>query len=328
MRLLTRSDFDGLACAVLLVEAGVVDEYKFVHPKDLQDGLIEVTANDVLTNVPFVPGCGLWFDHHSSERERLGIMEKHSFKGSSKIVPSCARVIYDYYGGPDIFAKFDANGMMDAVDRCDSGQLSVEDIMRPEGWVLVSYIMDPRTGLGYHKDYRISNYALMADLIQYCRTMPPEHILQLPDVKERVDRYFEQEEAYQAMLKKNCHSEGNVLIIHLLEEDKLAAGNRFKEYAMFPDQNISLRIFWGQRRERVVFSCGHSIINRSSNTNVGELMLRYGGGGHTRVGTCQVPVPEWKQIRHELIEVMREDDVDQLLALDHLTEEEPAAVTS
>lgn len=327
MRLLTRSDFDGLACAVLLVEAGVVDEYKFVHPKDLQDGLVDVAANDVLANVPYVPGCGLWFDHHSSERERLGLLEAHAFKGSSKIVPSCARVIYDYYGGPDVFRKFDDNGMMVAVDRSDSGQLTREDIMRPHGWILLSYLMDPRTGLGYHKDYRISNYALMADLIQYCRTMPAEHILQLPDVKERVDRYFEQEDEYEAMLKRCCHAEGNVLVVHLLDEAELAPGNRFKEYAMWPDKNISLRIFWGQRRERVVFSCGHSILNRSSQTNVGELMLRYGGGGHTRVGTCQVALDEWKQVRNELIEEMREDDTSGDKPLNR-REEEPAVPVS
>jgi nanoRNase/pAp phosphatase (c-di-AMP/oligoRNAs hydrolase) len=324
MRLLTRSDFDGLACAVLLVEVGVVDDYKFVHPKDLQDGLVEVDENDVLANVPFVPGCGLWFDHHSSERERLGIMEKHDFEGSSMIVPSCARVIYDYYGGAKTFAKFDENGMMEAVDKCDSGQLAMDDILRPDGWVMLSYLMDPRTGLGYHKDYRVSNYSLMADLIQYCRTMSAEHILTLPDVVERVDRYYAQEEAYEAMLRRCAHTEGNVLVLHLLDEDELAPGNRFKEYALWPGQNISLRIFWGQRRENVVFSCGHSILNRSSQTNVGELMLHYGGGGHTRVGTCQVPISKWKQVRNELIEAMREDHFEGTLeALDEKAGKRP-----
>lgn len=310
MRLLTRSDFDGLACAILLVDAGIVDEYKFVHPKDLQDGLVEVTPNDVLANVPYVPGCGLWFDHHTSERERLGILEKHAYEGSSKIVPSCARVIYDYYGGAATFAKFDANGMMNAVDHCDSGQLSIQDVLHPEGWVLLSYLMDPRTGLGYHKDYRVSNYTLMADLIQYCRTMPLERILELPDVKERIDRYHAQEKNYEAMLRRCGHVEGNVLVLQLLDEPELAPGNRFKEYALWPEQNISLRIFWGLRRENVVFSLGHSILNRSSQTNVGELMLRYGGGGHTRVGTRQVAIDQWKRVRNELIDAIREDAPD------------------
>nr|MEE4268841.1 exopolyphosphatase [Candidatus Krumholzibacteria bacterium] len=306
MRLMTRSDFDGLACAVLLVEAGVVDEYEFVHPKDLQDGLIEVTANDVLANVPYVPGCGLWFDHHSSEKERLELLGQHEFQGASLIMPSCARVIYDYYGGAEKFAKFDENGMMAAVDRCDSGQLKLEDIKNPEGWILVSFLMDPRSGLGYHKEYRISNYTLMKDLIQYCRVMGAEHILQLPDIQERVKRYFAQEKDYEKMIRDNATKEDNVLIINLLDEEEVKVGNRFKEYAMFPDQNISIRIIWGQRREKVVFTCGHSILNRSSQTNVGQLMLKHGGGGHTRVGTCQVPVENWISVRNELIETCRE----------------------
>ncbi len=309
MRLMTRSDFDGLACAVLLVEAGVVDDYEFIHPKDMQDGLVEVSSNDVLANVPYVPGCGLWFDHHSSERERLDLENTHGFEGASQIRPSCARVIYDYYGGAEKFSKFDDNGMMSAVDRCDSGQLTLDEILEPSGWELLSFVMDPRTGLGYHKDYRISNYTLMKDLIQYCRTMSAEHILQLPDIQERVARYFSQEQVYQEMVKQNACTEGNVLFIDLMNVEEIKVGNRFKEYAMFPEQNISLRVFWGQRKEKVVFTCGHSILNRTSQTNVGQLMLKYGGGGHTRVGTCQVPVEDWAQVRDELLETMKEASV-------------------
>lgn len=306
MRLLTRSDFDGLACAVLLVEAGIVDEYEFIHPKDLQDGIIEVGPNDVLANVPYSPGCGLWFDHHSSEQERLAIFKEYSYEGASRIVPSCARVIYDYYGGEERFSRFDDNGMMKAVDRCDSGQLNLQDIMNPSGWVLLSFLMDPRSGLGYFKGYRISNYQLMIDLIQYCRVFTPEHILQLPDVAERVKRYFSQEKEYQQMITENSHAEENILIINLLDVDSIKVGNRFKEYAMFPEQDISLRIFWGRGKEKIVFSCGHSILNRTSQTNVGKLMLEYGGGGHTRVGTCQVAVEDLDTVREELLAAMKE----------------------
>lgn len=310
MRLVTRSDFDGLACSVLLVEAGIVSEYEFIHPKDLQDGKIAVSGNDVLANVPYSPGCGLWFDHHSSEHERLAINKEHSFEGSSRIVPSCARVIYDYYGGAEKFKKFDDNGMMLAVDRCDSGQLALDDIMNPDSWVLLSFIMDPRSGLGYYKDYRISNYQLMKDLIQYCRVMPPEHILQLPDVQERVIRYFSQEKEYQQMIQDSSHPVENALVINLLDVEEIKVGNRFKEYAMFPAQNISLRIFWGRGKEKVIFSCGHSIVNRTSQTNVGKLMLKYGGGGHTRVGTCQVPVADYKAVMEDLIGAMTEVPVN------------------
>ena len=197
MRLITRSDFDGLACAALLEEHGVIDDYLFVHPKDMQDGKVQVAGNDVLANVPFVPGCGMWFDHHSSEEERLAKNERIVFKGASYRAPSCARVIYDHFGGAPAFWKFDENGLMEAVDKSDSGSLTVEEIKHPKGWVLLSFIMDPRTGLGRFKDYRISNHALMKDMIGYCRTLKIDEILELPDVQERVDRYFEQEKAYR-----------------------------------------------------------------------------------------------------------------------------------
>lgn len=305
MRLMTRSDFDGLACAVLLVEAGIVDDFEFTHPKELQDGKVAVGPNDVLANVPFVPGCGLWFDHHYSERERLALLQQHEFKGESRITQSCARIIYEYFGSEKTFAKFDENGMMEAVDRCDSGQLTVQEILDPEGWILLSFLMDPRTGLGYHRDYRISNRALMLDLIQYCRVFSPEHILQLPDVAERVVRYTAQDQEYQQMLKECARPEGQALIIDLLDVEDIKVGNRYKEYAMFPEQNISLRMFWGRDRENVVFSCGHSILNKTSTINVGALMLKYGGGGHTRVGTCQVPEDRWQDVRDEMVEILK-----------------------
>lgn len=305
MRLITRSDFDGLVCAVLLVEAGIVDEYKFVHPKDVQDGLVEATENDVLTNIPFIPGCGLWFDHHSSEMERQRIEEEFCFKGDSRKAPSCARIVYDYYGGAEKFAKLDSTGIMGAVDKSDSGQLSVDDVMKPEGWMLLSFIMDPRTGLGRYRDYRISNYQLMEAMIQYCRTMTVDEILEIPDVQERVKRYFEQESAYEAMIKNNSTVHDNVLVIDLHEVDEILTGNRFKEYVLYPEQNISMRIIWGFKKQNMVFTCGYSITNRTAGVDIGSLMLKYGGGGHTFVGTCQVPTEDWEKVRDELIEAMK-----------------------
>ena len=307
MRLVTRSDFDGLACAALLVEAGIVDEYKFVHPKDVQDGKIEVSENDILTNIPYVPECGIWFDHHSSENERMLIQQKYGYKGVSRMAPSCARIIYDYYGGETDFSKFVETGLMDAVDRSDMAQFSKDEIMNPDGWILLSFIMDPRTGLGRYQDYRISNYQLMEDMIQYCRTMKAEEILQNPDVQERLKRYFEQEKAYEEMIKANSVVDGNVLIIDLLNVKEIVSGNRFKEYALFPEINISLRIIWGLKRQNIVFTCGHSIINRTSKTDVGCMMLKRGGGGHPFVGTCQIPIEDWERVRDELIAEMKYD---------------------
>jgi hypothetical protein len=242
--LVTRSDFDGLVCAALLGAAGIVDTCRFVHPKDPRDGKAGITENDVLANVPFVPECGLWFDHHSSETSRQDTAQGFAFEKESRIVSSCARVIYDCYGGTARFAKFDASGLMAVVDKCDSGQSAVAEVMDPGGWILLGFVLDPCTGLGYYKNYRIGNLQLMMDMIHYCRTMTAEEILQQPDVQERVERYFAQETAYELMIKNNSAFDGNVLITHLLNLAETVPGNRFKEYALFPEVNISLRITW------------------------------------------------------------------------------------
>ena len=305
MRLLTRSDFDGLVCAVLLVEKDIVDEYKFIHPKDVQDGIIEVCSNDVLANIPYLPGCGLWFDHHASENERLE-MKKLSFEGDCRPAPSAAQVIWDYYGGEKTYSEH-LLPLLDAVNRSDSGNLRAKDILSPEGFILLSLIMDPRTGLGRFKDFHISNYQLMEDMIQYCRTKTAEEILELPDVQERVEHYFEQAALFIQMLERLCRIEDNVIITNLLDEDTIYCGNRFLVYAINLDQNIEVRVMWGKNKQKVVFSCGHSIINRTSNTNVGNLMLEYGGGGHETVGTCQVSVNDWERVLEEIVGRMLKD---------------------
>ncbi|MBC8176022.1 MAG: exopolyphosphatase [Deltaproteobacteria bacterium] len=305
MRLLTRSDFDGLACGVFLVEKGIVDEYKFVHPKDIQDGKIEVTSNDVLANVPYVSGCGLWFDHHTSESERLEI-ENLDFEGETRPAPSCAQVIWDYYGGEESFGK-DLLPQLEAVNKSDSGNLTREEVLNPKGWVLLSFIMDPRTGLGRFGDYRISNYQLMEEMVQYCRTKTVDEILQIPDVQERVKLYFDQQDLFKDMLNRCCMVKDNVIITNLINEETVYSGNRFLVYALFPNQNIEIRVIWGKSKQNVVFTVGHSILNRTSRTNVGKLMLTYGGGGHEKVGTCQVPIEDWERRMGEIVDQMRKD---------------------
>ena len=305
MRLLTRSDFDGLACAVLLVEKGIVDEYNFVHPKDVQDGKIEVKSNDVLANIPYAPGCGLWFDHHASEEERLEI-EKLKFEGDCHPAPSAAQVIWDYYGGQKTFGDHFLP-LLDAVNKSDSGDLRTNDILNPEGFILLSFVMDPRTGLGRFKDFRISNYELMEDMIQYCRTKTAEEILALPDVQERVKFYFEQQELFIQMLERVCKVRENVVVTNLINEETIYCGNRFIVYAIYLDQNIEVRTMWGKQKQNIVFTCGHSILNRTSQTNVGKLMLKYGGGGHEMVGTCQVPTEDWERVLEEMVESIIKD---------------------
>lgn len=283
MRLVTRSDFDGLACGALLKEAGIIDHWKFVHPKDLQDGLVEVTEDDCLANVPYVEGCGLWFDHHSSEHERLALEGK--YRGESRITPSCARIIYEYYGGRERFPQFD--DMMAAVDKVDSGQLTIDDVQNPVGWVLIGFLMDPRTGLGRWRQFTISNYQLMEKLIDACRTMTTEEILSLPDVQERIDVYFEQTGKFKEMVEKHTCTKGNVIITDLRNVDPIYSCNRFMIYSMYPEQNISVWIVSGKGGLGCSAAVGYSVLNRTSDVNVGSLMLKYNGGGHKAVGTCQ-----------------------------------------
>lgn len=283
MRLITRSDFDGLACGALLKEAGIIDSWKFAHPKDLQDGLVEVNENDCLANVPFVEGCGLWFDHHSSEHERLELTGK--YKGESRITPSCARIIYEYYGGRERFPQFDE--MMEAVDKVDSGNLTVEEVLNPKGWILIGFLMDPRTGLGRWRQFTISNYQLMEKLIDACRTMTTAEILELSDVRERIEVYFEQTEKFKEMVAKYTKVDGNLIISDLRGVDPIYSGNRFMIYSMYPQQNISAWIVNGRGGQGCSAAVGYSIINRTASIDVGALMLKYGGGGHRKVGTCQ-----------------------------------------
>ena len=285
MKLLTRSDFDGLACGAILLYLGIIDEWEFVHPKDVQDGLIKATDNDILANIPYVPGCKLWFDHHSSETERLG--NTAYFEGVSRMAPSCARVVYEYYGGDQKLGHFAE--MVRYVDKVDSANLTPEEIANPTGWILLGFIMDPRTGLGRLRNFTISNYELMKKLALACASKSIEEILTMPDVAERKKVYFEQEKLFLDMLKKVTKADDNVIVADLRGIDTIHAGNRFLMYTMYPEQNISAWIVDGKNKQNCSITVGYSIINRSATVDVGSLLLKYGGGGHSQVGTCQVP---------------------------------------
>ena len=302
MRLLTRADFDGLACAALLKELGVVDSLKFVHPKDMQDGLVEVSDNDVLANVPYVKGCKLWFDHHASEKDRLGDIE---FEGVSKPAASAAHVIYDYYDGDAKLPRF--KEMIKYVDKVDSADLTIDEIQNPTGWIMLGFVMDPRTGLGRFRDFRIGNFELMEYLIDACRTQGIDEILANPDVKERIEKYREQNQLFRDMITKVTRTDGNVIISDLRGVEEIYTGNRFMIYSMYPEQNISIWAVDGRGRTNCPIAVGHSILNRTSKTNVGALMLKYGGGGHDKVGTCQVPYEDADRVIAELVEQMKKD---------------------
>lgn len=307
MRLVTRSDFDGLVCAVLLRQVEHIHAIQFVHPKDLQDGKFEVTPDDILANVPYVPGCGLWFDHHVTEVDR--VTQRYTYQGDCRIAPSAARVVFDYYGGRQRFeAIAHIDRLMFEVDKADSARFRREEILCPSGWPLLSFLMDARTGLGRYKDYRISNYQLMYNLIDACTDMDIEQILQMPDVEERVKRYYEQDALVKQMILEHSRVEGNVVITDLRDVDPIHCGNRFLVYALYPEQNTSIWIVNGFRNQNCVFACGHSILNRSSRTNIGPLMRRFGGGGHQAAGTCQVPHASSEQTLSAMLETMHSDE--------------------
>ena len=287
MRLVTRSDFDGLACAMMLKDLDMIDEIKFVHPKDVQDGKVELSKRDITTNLPYDPRVALAFDHHESEVDRLKAQETGGKLIIDPNARSAARVVYDYYGGKGTFPRV-SEELMDAVDKGDSADFTLEEILHPEGWVLLHYLMDPRTGLGRFRNFRISNYDLMMQLIDFCMEHTIDEILELPDVKERVDLYFEQAELFTEQLKRIAKMHGKVVVLDLREEEIIHAGNRFMIYALYPEAQISIHVAWGFRKQNTAVMIGKSIINKASKADIGELCLKYGGGGHHNAGTCQL----------------------------------------
>lgn len=303
-RLVTRSDFDGLVCAVLLKELDLIDDIKFVHPKDMQDGKVDITGRDITTNLPYVAAAHLSFDHHESETIRnTGERANHIISAHA---PSAARVVYDYYGGAKAFPNV-TEDMMAAVDKADSAQFSHDEILAPKDWVLLNYLMDSRTGLGRFREFRVSNYQLMMDLIEYCRTNGIEDILRLPDVVERVELYLDHATCAREQIERCSTVHGNLVVLDLRAEDTIFAANRFMIYALYPQCNISIHVLWGVQKQNTVFATGKSILDRGSKTNVGELMLAYGGGGHNAAGTCQVDNDQAQTVLNALIKKINAD---------------------
>ncbi len=264
----------------------------------MQDGKVEITDNDITTNLPYVEGVHLAFDHHESETLRNDARDNHVILPHA---PSAARVVWDHYGGTSTFPARWLE-MMDAVDKADSAQYTEGEIIYPRNWELLNFIMDPRTGLGRFRDFRISNYDLMKDLIAYCKDHAIEEILRLPDVVERTDLYFAHQAEAKAQIERCSTIHDNLIVLDLTDEDTIWPANRFLIYAMYPTCNISIHKLWGFRKQNTVFATGKSIIDRSCVTNVGELMLRHGGGGHVAAGTCQVETADADRVLSELID--------------------------
>jgi nanoRNase/pAp phosphatase (c-di-AMP/oligoRNAs hydrolase) len=305
-RLVTRSDFDGLVCATLLNHLDLIDEIVFVHPKDMQDGKVAITRNDIITNLPYVPGAHMVFDHHHSETLRVGPQPNHIIDASA---PSAARVIYNEFGGAEFFADVPLD-LMEAVDKADSAQYTVEEILDPTGWTLLNFLMDSRTGLGRFRDFTISNFDLMMKLIHACHQLESvEEILAMKDVRERSDLYHAHTEPFIDQLRRVTTGHDDVVVVDLREENTIYAGNRFMVYALFPEARVSIHALWGRDRQNTVFAAGKSIVDRTSPVDIGSIMLSDGGGGHLAAGTCQVDTADAERVRTELIEALAQPRV-------------------
>ncbi len=302
-RLVTRSDMDGLVCAVILKQLNLIDEITFVHPKDMQDGTINITSNDIITNLPYVAQAHLVFDHHESETIRNKKADNHIIVADA---PSAARVVYDYYGGAQKLPNIKED-MMIAVDKADSAQFTIDDILNPKGWELLSFLMDSRTGLGRFREFTVSNYQLMMNLIDYCINHTIEEIMQLPDIVERVELFNKYADDFKAQVVRCSTIYDNLIVLDLRNEEIIYPGNRFMIYALHPETNISIHVLWGFQKQNTVFATGKSIVNRSSNTNIGELMLKYGGGGHNAAGTCQIANEKAEAVLKELATIITQE---------------------
>jgi hypothetical protein len=302
MDLVTRSDFDGLTCAVLLKEVEIIDNITFVHPNDIQDKTYVVTRNDILTNLPYHPNCGLWFDHHVSEAEREGAPTH--YEGRCEVAPSAARVVCNHYKSHR-FLKYEY--LVAEVDRADAALLTEKDVLEPSGWILLSYILDPRTGLGKDQDFGISNRDMMYKMIDLIGKFSADEILAMHDVKQRVKVYFEEQEAFKSMLECNSRQDGNIVLTDTRGLAKMPTGNRFLIYTLFPETNISVRVMDGKMGLNTAVAIGHSIFNRTSKTNIGKLCAKYGGGGHKGAGTAQFMLEEADGKIQEIIKQIKAD---------------------
>ncbi|MFI5280856.1 MAG: exopolyphosphatase [Gemmatimonadales bacterium] len=304
-RLVTRSDFDGVVSAALLKTRDMIDDILFVHPKDVQDGKVAITERDITTNLPYSPKAHLVFDHHASEIARL------EGKTPANLIldadaPSATRVVYRHFGAKRGFPKV-PEALIAAADKVDSAQLTKEEILDPQDWILLGLLMDSRTGLGRFHDFAKSNYDLMMALVDSCAALPVDDILKLPDVHERVHVYREHQEPFRAQLTRCSKVHKNLVEVDVRGEETIYAGNRFVVYALYPTCNISMHVMWGRQKQNVVFAIGKSILDRTSKTKVGDLCLKYGGGGHDAAGTCQLDPDKAEAVRVELIKQITTD---------------------
>lgn len=299
MRLITRCDLDGLACAVLIGRNEEVDEILLAHPQEIADGKVDIGRNDILANLPFRSGCGLWFDHHM---HTAAAAPAEPYKGVSGRAPSAARLVFEYYGGLTTMAEFEE--LVHETDRFDSADLDLDDILDPQGYVLLGFTLDARSGLGRTAEYFMTVRELLA------AGTATAQVLEHPEVEERCRRLASEDTELHTALLANSHIEGNVLITDFRNLERVPVGNRFLVFALFPQINVAMRIQRDAGQSQVMVTLGHSIVNRSSTVNLGELAARYGGGGHRGAASIRLAGDADAQLRNIVADLRERQPLD------------------
>ena len=287
MRLVTRGDLDGLTCAVLLSLNEEIDSISLIHPQDISDGRADIRPGDIIANLPYHPGCAMWFDHHL--HTATANIPAEAFRGVFAQAPSAARLVYKYYGGEAAMPQFAE--LVRETDRLDSANLAPADVLDPQSYIKLGFTIDGRTGLGTFERYFLH-------LVELLRAETPiSAILDDPAVKKRCDLLDSESERFCQELRGHSRVDGNVVVTDFRELDHAPIGNRFLIYALYPEINVSVRIHWGPNRAFPMLLLGHSIFRRTCRTNVGELAARYGGGGHQGAGSIPLMEEPDQQIR-------------------------------
>lgn len=311
MRLVTRADFDGLVCGALLTKFEPIDSYLFVEPKFMQDGLVDIHTGDIIANLPYHPSCTLWFDHHITNTTPAFPKPIMLGSGGFRLAPSAARVVYEYYtelanrhdeaGNVEIlrFLNSDrAKYLLHETDRIDAGKLEPQDVLDPQGYVLISMTTDGRNA---------GDEPYWLRIIDLLRDAPLEEVLRDPEVSRRCRQIRDEQEKLREILLANTTMKGNVIYVDVRGIEEIPDGNRFLIFTLFPQGNIQVKVADDKQRENTTsISVGYNIFNTTSNVNVGALLSRYGGGGHKVVGSCRVPNDQAEQAIREILAAVTE----------------------
>ena len=322
MRLVTRADFDGLVCGALLTKFEHIDAYLFVEPKFMQDGLVEIRAGDIIANLPYHPNCTLWFDHHVTNTTPDFAQPIVLGKGGFRLAPSAARVVYEYYkelgnqqpigSGEERTTRHANNGiiafldseriryLLHETDRIDAGKLEPQDVLDPQGYVLISMTTDGRNA---------GDEPYWLRIIELLRDASLEEVLRDPEVSRRCQQIREEQEQLRQLLLARTVMKRNVIYVDLRGIQEIPDGNRFLIFTLFPQGNIQVKVADDKQRENTTsISVGYNIFNTTSNVNVGELLSHYGGGGHKVVGSCRVPNDQAELAIREIVAAVTDSE--------------------